>query len=291
MKLIEIRLTQESDKSFIFYHDDKTPFAQWHNHPEYELVLVVKGRGKRTVGDLIERFRENDLILMGPYLPHEFLIDSEYLKRPNTFSSECVVIQFDQSFIGSVFFWLPENRPLQKILTDSAMGCKFGPKTRNAIIPIMKKMIHMDDTDRLYALFSIFQVLAKTTKYETLSSPNFIETFHNDQNEGLKKCVQYILQNFQTNITKKKMLEISHMSSTAFLDSFKKTYKMTFIEYVLKIRIGYACRLLIEDVKCISNISSEAGFDNLSNFYRHFKKIKKLTPSEYKSYKKNQGSG
>ena len=63
---------------------------------------------------------------------------------------------------------------------------------------------------------------------------------------------------------------------------------MTFIEYVLKIRIGYACRLLIEDNKSISTISSEAGFDNLSNFYRHFKKIKKITPSEYKAYKKNQ---
>lgn len=288
MKLIEIRLTQEPDKSFIFYHDDKTPFAQWHNHPEYELVLVVKGKGKRTVGDLIERFEENDLILMGPYLPHEWYTDSEYLEHPNTFLGECVVIQFDHSFIGNLFFRLPENRPLKKILIDSAMGCKFTAKTRNAIIPIMKKMINMDDTDKLYALFSIFQVLAKTTKYETLSSPNFIETFQNDDNEGLKKCVQYILQNFQTTITKKKMLEISHMSNTAFLDLFKKTYRMTFIEYVLKIRIGYACRLLIEDTKSISTISIESGFENLSNFYRHFKKIKKITPSEYKAYKKNQ---
>jgi AraC-like DNA-binding protein len=286
MKLIEIRLTQEHDKSFIFQYDKNAPFPQWHNHPEYELVLVLKGRGRRQAGDSIERFEDNDLILMGPYLPHEWCCDPEYTTSQNKYLGECVAIQFDQSFIGSLFFHLPENKPLQQILMDAAMGCKFSTATGNTIIPIMKKMVNMDDTDRLYALFSIFQVLAKTKKYETLSSPNFIETFRNENNEGLKKCVQYILQNFQGNISKSKMLELSHMSSTAFLDLFKKTYRMTFIEYLLKIRIGYACRLLIEDSKSISAVSNESGFDNISNFYRHFKKIKKVTPAEYKTLKK-----
>lgn len=287
MKLIQIRLTLEPNKSFIFYHDAKNPFAQWHNHPEYEIALVIKGRGKRTVGDMIEDFTENDLIFLGPYLPHEWKCNDNYYLQ-HAFTGECVVIQFDNAFIGSLFFNLPENKNIKKILGDSAMGCKFKPKVKSAIIPIMKKMIEMDDTDRLYAFISILHIFtkAKTKDYETLSSPNFIETYHNEDNEPIKRCVQYLLQNFHTKITKKKMLELSHMSSTAFLDLFKKTYRMTYVEYLIKIRVGYACRLLIEDEKNIVSISNSAGFENLSNFYRQFKKVKGVTPSEYRELKK-----
>jgi 23S rRNA U2552 (ribose-2'-O)-methylase RlmE/FtsJ len=213
MKLVEIRLPKEPDKSFIFYHDASTPFAQWHNHPEYELVLVVKGKGKRTVGDVIDRFDENDLIFLGPYLPHEWCCDQEYFTEDG-FNGECVVLQFDQGFLGNTFFQLPENKPLQKILQDCSMGCKFPAAVSDIIIPMMKKMIGMDDTDRLYSLLAIFQVLAKATGYETLSTPHFIETFQKDENESLKKCVQYILQNFHENVPIKKMLDITHMSNS-----------------------------------------------------------------------------
>jgi AraC-like DNA-binding protein len=288
VKLIQIRLTLDPNKSFIFYHDAKTPFAQWHNHPEFEIALVVKGRGKRTIGDMIEGFIENDLLLLGPYLPHEWQCNDTYYKQ-NSFLGECVVLQFDYSFMGGAFFRLPENKHLTRILSDASMGCKFKPKAKNQIIPILKKMIQMDDTDRFYAFLSIIHIFTqlKTTDYETLSSPNFIENYHNEENEPLKKCVQYLIQNFHQKITKKKMLELSHMSSTAFLSLFKKTYRMTFVEYLIKIRVGYACRLLIEDEKDINAISNLAGFENLSNFYRQFKKIKGRTPSEYRAYKKS----
>ncbi len=45
MKLIEIRPIQVPDRSFTFYLETQ-PFAPWHFHPEYELVYIIKGRGK-----------------------------------------------------------------------------------------------------------------------------------------------------------------------------------------------------------------------------------------------------
>jgi len=50
MKISEIRLFKESDRFFIIYHEKK-PFSPWHHHPEYEFVLIKKGRGKRMIGD------------------------------------------------------------------------------------------------------------------------------------------------------------------------------------------------------------------------------------------------
>ena len=285
MKLVEIRLPQEADKSFIFYHEN-LPFAGWHNHPEYELVLITKGWGKRSVGDHIDRFEPGELILMGPYLPHEYVCDEECLQYPHDLQSECIVIQFDRSFLGDHFFQVPENKPLLKILSDSIYGCKFGLEISGKIAGIMTSMPGMNDTERLYALFNIFGILTGANDYEKLSSPQFAESFLSEENVVMKRVIQYLMQNFQQVIRINEVLEMVHMSNSSFYNLFRKTYRMTFMDYLLKIRIGYACRLMLENNKTITEIAYHAGFENLSNFNRQFKKIKKLTPTEYIALRK-----
>ena len=81
MKLENIRLVQEHGKSFIVYHETH-PFSRYHYHPEIELVLILKGKGKRIVGDHIDRFKKNDLVLVGKNLPHEWYCDREYYENP-----------------------------------------------------------------------------------------------------------------------------------------------------------------------------------------------------------------
>ena len=91
------------------------------------------------------------------------------------------------------------------------------------------------------------------------------------------------MQNFQDPINIKNLLNIANMSTTSFSVFFKKTYNMTFKEYLIKVRVGYACGLLEDDAKSVSQISFESGFENLSNFNRLFKKVKGCTPSEFKT--------
>ena len=280
MKLVEIRLPQEEDKSFIFYHNN-APFAAWHNHPEYELSLVTKGWGRRSIGDNVDRFEPGDLALIGPYVPHEYVCDQECYKDFKNIQSECICIQFDHTFLGEQFFQLPEIKPLLKILSDAKHGLKFKKDHGKKIAAIMMQMKSMNDTGRLYALFTIFDKLTNNIKYELLSTPQFVTTFLSEENKVMNKVVQYLMQNFQNNIRVSDLLKIAHMSNSSFCNLFKATYRMTFKNYLLKIRIGYACRQLMENNKSISEIAYKSGFDNLSNFNRQFKKIKTITPKEY----------
>lgn len=280
MKIAKIRLLQESNKSFIV-HNERSPFAPWHHHPEYELVLILRGKGRRMVGDHVDRFEENDLIFTGPFLPHQWICDNENCNGQSRMPDEAFVIQFVHDFLGEKFIEAPENIVLRKFLNESSRGYEFYGKSKNEIISILKRMIKMNDVERFYALFSIFEIFQSSKEYHFLSSPASVESFLLKGNEPMQKTLQYILQNFHKQIHIEDLLRITNMSYASFYSHFKTAYIFTFKDYLLNIRIGYACKLLMDDAHTIAQIAEDCGFENLSNFNRQFKRIKKMTPSNY----------
>jgi AraC-like DNA-binding protein len=280
MEVVLIRSMQGPDKSFIFCKDNNS-FAPWHNHPEYELILVLKGRGKRMVGDNIGRFCEHDLVFLGPYTPHEYLCDSEFYDNTAGFQGACIFIQFQYDFLGEKFFEVPENLDLKKFIKGSSRGYEFFGETKKKVISRILKMADMNDKERLYALFSIFRLFATTKEFKTLSSPAFDNTFWLNKNESMQKALQFISQNFHRPIGIQDLLKVTNMSNSSFYDSFKTTYRMPFKDYLLNLRVGYACKLLTHSRKYISGAAYNSGFGNISNFNRQFKKIKGITPSQF----------
>jgi AraC-like DNA-binding protein len=280
MQVAKIRLRQEPYKSFIV-HNEKDPFTPWHHHPEYELVLIVKGKGKRLVGDHVARFEKNDLVFLGPFLPHQWVCEIENMDESRGPFDEAFVIQFGYDFLGDKFFEIPENSCLKRFLIESNRGYEFLGKTKERIISILHDMFDMSDVQRLYALLRIFEIFASTKEYDILASPTNANSFHLKDDNPMKKAMQYILQNFQDNIQIQDLLDLTNLTYASFYPAFKKAYTMSFKDYLLSVRVGYACKLLTEGSMQISEIAYDAGFENLSNFNRQFKKIKGITPSQF----------
>ena len=290
MKVAKVRLFQEPDKSFIYYKENN-PFTAWHHHPEYELCLITKGRGKRMVGDNIDRFENNDLVFIGSYTPHECLCDPEYFDHRGGFLGEGIVIQFVYDFLGENFLKIPENSSLNKFILESTRGYVFFGRSKKRIISVILEMEKMNDTERFYALLSIFKIFATTTEYRVLSSPAFSEPFWQDESGSMQKALKHILQNFQKHVAIRDLLKITNMSNTSFYASFKQTYRMTFKDYLLNTRVGYACKLLTDASQNISGIAYDSGFGNISNFNRQFKRIKGITPSQFQEQIKKSDFG
>lgn len=234
------------------------------------------------IGDSIEHFTHNDLILVGSFLPHAWICDSEYNYHPGGFRGEAIVYQFLDDFLGSQFFEIPENRNLKFLLEVSSRGIKLAGKAKEKIISLMTDSYKLDGGDQLHVLFTIFNILSKTKEYSLLSSAGFMEPYHKDGNKPLQKAIDYIFQNFHREITLKEMLGITNMSNTTFCIAFKKTTRMTFKEYLLNIRIGYACKLISSSSLTISQIAASCGFENMSNFNHQFKSLKGITPSSFR---------
>ena len=283
MKCIEQRLPQEFDKSFIVFREvgDFYP-CPWHYHPEYELVLVIRSKGRRMVGDHIGHFEDEDLVFMGPHLPHVWVNDPEFFTGKADCYADAIVIHFSEAFLGKDFFNIPEMETFKNFLRLSHQGLAIHGRARAQINALMKKMIPMNGLQRLSALLTIFDILASTTEYETLASQGFIQKNTLKSSDKFRRINEYIMLNFQEEISLSEVAQVASMAVTTFCNFFKENFRMTFVEYVNTLRVGYACKLLAESDVHIVEIAYKCGFNNLANFNRQFKKNKKMTPSEYR---------
>lgn len=283
MKAVECRLPKEFDKSFIVFREHGCFFpAPWHYHPEYELVLVTKSTGRRMVGDHIGYFNEGDLVLMGPMLPHVWVNDAEYINGTNKDATDAIVVQFVENFLGEKFLQLPEIEAFKKVLNMSAYGLEIKGVIRNKINELMKQMLTASGLQRLSMLFSIFDLLSTTKEFQTLASPAFIDSSKLQESDRFNNITEYIMRNFDNEISLNEVAAVANMATTTFCNFFKEHYRVTFMEYVTEIRIGHACKLLGDPTKNIVEAAYESGFNNLANFNRQFKKLKNMTPTEYR---------
>lgn len=284
MKAIECRLPQEIDKSFIVFEEKGIFFPYpWHYHPEYELVLITKSTGRRMVGDHIGYFQEGDLVFMGPVLPHVWVNDTEYVNGHAQSPAEAIVIQFVESFLGEFFLNIPELEQFKKFLRYSKRGIAINGKAREKINDLMRKMLHQNGLQRLASLFTIFDILSGCSDYQILANPNFEQQVQSGGcSDRFNKITEYIMRNFTNDITLAEIAGVANMGITAFCNFFKQHHKVTFVEYLNAVKIGHACKMLGEQDQNVVGVAYHSGYNTLANFNRQFKKIKNMTPSEYR---------
>ncbi len=283
MKAIEYRLPQDFDKSFIVFRETGQFFpCPWHYHPEYELVSITSSTGRRMVGDHIGYYEKDDLVFMGPRLPHVWMSNPEYINGEAKEVADGIVIHFLEKFLGDKFLQIPEMENFKKILELSSQGILIKGKARKQINSLMKEMTGMSGLKRLSALFAIFDILSTTSEYELLASPGYLQKTQQQYTDRFSKVTEYIMRNFDSDITLPEVASVSNMAVTTFCNFFKEHYRVTFVEYLNTIRIGYACKLLAEKNSNVVEVAYASGYKNLANFNRQFRKYKQMTPTDYR---------
>ena len=258
----------------------------WHYHPELELVVILKSTGTRFIGDCIEKFEEGDLMIIGKNLPHMWLNDDEYFNESSNLIAEAIAIHFKENFLGYPFFTIPEMTHILELFKKAKYGIKF-MNVDKKLINNIKDLLNETGFEQIIKFIEILNVLAKHPKYKLLASEGYINSIHKNENKNLDKIYEYIFNNFNKPINLNTVAEIAHMNPSAFSRFFKRVNRKTFSKYINEIRIGYACKLLIENKHNITTVCYESGFNNISNFNRQFKAIKNMSPSDYlKHYNK-----
>ncbi|MFP5115767.1 response regulator transcription factor [Bacillaceae bacterium C204] len=109
-----------------------------------------------------------------------------------------------------------------------------------------------------------------------------------NQPEGvnMKKLMQYISEHYAEPLTLTEVAKHFHFNPSYLSSYFSTHNKESFIEYLNRIRIEEATKLLIQGTESISEISGLVGYSDHSYFCKVFKKIKGSSPSQYKRKQK-----
>jgi AraC-like DNA-binding protein len=135
---------------------------------------------------------------------------------------------------------------------------------------------------RILLLIEILEILASDRKAVVLASPGFRPEFNEAQGTRIEKSCTWITQRFRGPITLVQAARAAHMSPPAFSRFFHRATNRTFVHFVNELRIGHACRRLLETDLGVAEIAYDCGYENLSNFNRRFRELRNMTPVHYR---------
>ncbi len=267
---------------FIGIFQDNLDKNVWHYHREYEISFITEGIGKRIVGDSIEEFSPGDLIFIGPRLPHAWIPEPSIHQLSSGRTLESVYLLFDQSIMASVTASLPEFSNVNNALRLSERGIKITGETLAQVSEIMLQLPYLDTFTRLIYLYKILDILGRSEAITVLASENYMKTTFRSGNKRMNMIHEFLMDNYREEISLEKLAGMVNMAKGSFCRFFKSQTNLTVFEYLNRIKVDYACKLLMNSDMTIITISYDCGFNNLSHFNKQFKKCTGTTPSQYR---------
>lgn len=253
-------------------------YAALKSHINFEIALLENCSGKRFIGDHIEDFEGPELVLLGGYLPHcwQYYQVIDPLVPP-----QAVVIHFFPNFLGKEMLDKPEAKQLNILFEKAAKGVLFTGSTLHDAKMIMHQMLFVSGLTRVALMIRLLDVLSQSETSRVLSSPYYNTVENSGEAKKINKVFDHIFQNFKDDIALQDVADLIPMSSAAFCRFFKRNTNRTLIDFVKEVRIGHAAKLLLEGQHNVAEACYNSGYNNISNFNKHFKEIKGLSPRDF----------
>ncbi|MEC3907881.1 AraC family transcriptional regulator [Tamlana sp. 2201CG12-4] len=278
------KLKRPIEDAFHIRKDTREVFDDaWHYHDMLELVYIEQGKGERYIGDSIEAFKKGDIILVGSKLPHVWRsnIAKNKANHPKK-RAVAIVIQFPIDFFGNHFSELSESIEIKQLIKRAERGIAFKGNGKKILTKQITALLTYKGMERLIKFLEMLYTLALFEKYDLLASPHFINTIYSNDLK-INKAFEYIMEHFKEELKLSDVAANAGMNKTAFCRFFKNKTKKTFSNFLNEIRIGYACKLIREDNLTIVEALYGSGYSSPSYFYKNFKLIKGISPTEYQS--------
>lgn len=271
------KIEPEFGSSFRLMHHTQPDscWVYWHYHPEYEIVYIPRGSGKRHIGNHVSTYSDGELVFLGPNLPH--LNFSHGIIG----AFEEIVVQMREDFLGKDFLQKPEMEAIRRLFERSHQGMSFHGETRLQVGPQVASLVTLPPFERMLALLTIFQQLAVSTEYQILNAERISLDLNGREQERINRIYEFVETNFVQSIDIQDVASLANMTVPAFCRYFRKMTQMTFTDFVNEFRITQARKLLTSD-RSIGEVCYESGFNNLSHFNKVFKQRTGLTPGHYR---------
>lgn len=239
-----------------------------HLHHAVELVYVTKGTLEFGIGQELYHMEEGDVAIAFPNVIHHYQVFSEEV-------SEAYYILASPSmcgpFIEDLQKYCPKNPIIskEKVSKDIVNGisCLEKAKERDSIVE--------------QAYMQIF--LAKS-----MPCLELVEKESVGSEDIVYQSVAYIAAHFKEDVSLVKMALDLGVSKYVLSRVFSGTFHKNFNQYLNEVRLDYACALLENTNRTITDICMEAGFESQRTFNRVFQQCYRMSPREYRSSRRGK---
>ncbi|MBR5307810.1 MAG: AraC family transcriptional regulator [Clostridia bacterium] len=246
-----------------------------HYHDYYEVFLIADGKVYHNVNGEKILLEKGDLLFIRPDDTH---VLSYY--REESFS--IANLAFTSEICDSLFAYLDGGCNVGLLKSSPLPPCVRLPlKETERLIYTLQSIntaSYTDSAEKILKMKSVlFDVFSKYFSKYTVSESGFSAWFEYLCEELKKPSV------FRE--SKPDMCAICGKSKEHISRVFKRNLGITPSEYLCEIRLNYAANLLKNTNLSILEVSLEAGFDNLSWFYRRFNERFGVAPRGFRRVK------
>jgi len=279
MKVLPFKIPKP-EKTALIYQEDIgiTFYDKLHQHEEIQVSLILEGEGTLIVGDTINYYKKDDILVIGGNIPHVFKSNTETSTKSHMLS-----VFFKYSSFGNGFFRLEDLNELDVFFIKAEKGFKL-ISSKSEASRLFLELHAASRLERLIILLQLLKIGAKSD-YQSLSSFIYDKTYNEIEGKRMQDVFEFTMSHYTEKITLEKIANVANMTKNAFCKYFKKRTNKTYVRFLNELRIEHSCRLIYSDPELpLTEIAYRSGYNNISNFNKQFKAIKKQRPSAMKNF-------
>ena len=238
-------------------------------HDFLKLIYVLEGQGQLNHKYSSSTIKANDVLVLPPGCEHQ-LKDAE--KTPLALIVLCIEPRVLNSWDE-----LPE------LLKQVNIQQPVGDEVRKLLRQLFFEQSLLKPQSALMMTGLCFQLIASLSRFDSVdgSGPGAFDA-KTMASVRVKNYVDYLQTHFYIDESLGDVAERLGVSRRYFSLLFKEHAGESWLTHLRKLRIEYAKKLLLSTDRSVTTITFESGFNDLSNFYRCFKKLEGTSPEKWR---------
>ena len=263
--------------------DDGLCVSQLYTNEIIEIDIIVSGNGTHCVLNQSIPCKTGDIYIVSANVPHGYVSSDD--QNP----LEIKKIFFDpKDWFSPDIATLGEPRYCYGIFSDNAilayamLNTQTYTETELLFCNILSEVSEQKNEWRDAVGAYLTQLLIKISRYINGAIKNIPGAPSKEWNTVLS-AVRIIMSSFDDpELTLETIANTLYISKSHLSRLFKKLIGESFSEYLRRIRMDQACRLLRETQLNMEEIVSHCGLRDMQSFYHNFHTFMQITPHQYR---------
>lgn len=258
----------------VIRHEKFSGEEQVHIHDEIEMIYVHSGEGELVVNGVSFSVEKGTLMWLFPFHAHALITGRAPLEYTLIRYSLGVLMHIDMGDQLARGLLVQEKVPPRLI---------FQSEEQNSIAEIIWEIEQeLAAKSHNHELIIFADIIRLVTHYERKALRIMDDEINGIKNEAWT-ALQYIQFNFNQGIDAENTGRQLGITPRRLNDCLRILTGMNFQKNLALARIRNACAMMQYEELTLPYIARYVGYDSMADFYRHFKRLKGMTPNQYRN--------